>query len=229
LAQRKRKRGRGETGVTAGLAPASPTATATLDASAATATASVDGAATTAATSTAPVDLAATLTPAARPPRREPVTQAEWLARYSARAEERNAEARAQLVPLQPGERPWPIIASVVVCGLAALINFGFWVAGAKIGGKPPSAPEMVVFTLITGLCSVGMWVLWFQAVLAFMVLLGIVVLLFSLFLVEASNVLGVVVPLAFIFGGGFLFWKLVRVLARLQMPDRPTRRSPAH
>ncbi len=209
MPQRKRKRGRGETGVASGLTSAS-----------------------TAVTAEAPVDLTATLTPPASQtpvrPRRQPVTQDEWLARYAARAEARNAEARAQLIPLQPGERPWPILASVVVCGLAGLVNFGFWVAGAKIGGKPASTTEMIVFTLITGLCSAGMWVLWFQAVLAFMALLGIVVILFSLFLVEASNVLGVVVPLLFIFGGGFLFWKLVRVLARLQMPDRPARHSAA-
>jgi hypothetical protein len=249
LAQRKRKRGRSEPGVASGLRSSDAPATAapvdlaaTLDPMATTRAAATTVASETPAATGAP---AATATPArprspqpagegarrsagTAPPRREPVTQAEWLARYAQRAEERNAEARAKLIPLQPGERPWPILASVVVCGLAGLINFAFWVAGAKISGKPPSTGEMVAFTLITGLCSVGMWMLWYQAVLAFMMLMGILVILFSLFLVEASNVLGVVVPLAFIVGGGFLFWKLVRVLARLQMPDRPTRRSAA-
>jgi hypothetical protein len=72
--------------------------------------------------------------------------------------------------------------------------------------------------------CAIGMWRLWYQAVLAFMVLLAIIVILFSLFLVEASNLLGIIVPPVFIVGGGFLFWKLVRVLGRLQMPQRPGR-----
>ena len=42
--------------------------------------------------------------------------------------------------------------------------------------------------------CAIGMWRLWYGAVLGFMALLAIVVTLFSLFLVEASNVLGVLV-----------------------------------
>jgi hypothetical protein len=58
-------------------------------------------------------------------------------------------------------------------------------------------------------------------AVLLFMALLVIIVVLFSLFLIEASNALGVVVPLVFIGGGGYLFWKLVRVLGRIQAPAR--------
>ena len=46
-----------------------------------------------------------------------------------------------------------------------------------------------------------------------------VIVILFSLFLIEASNALGVIVPLLFIGGGGYLFWKLVRVLGRIQAP----------
>jgi hypothetical protein len=146
------------------------------------------------------------------------------MERYAARAEERNAEARALLIPLAPGERPWPIMTGVVLCAAAGLLNLILWLAGTKINGKAPSAGEMVAFTLIMGVCAIGMWVLWYQAVLAFMVLLAIVVVLFSLFLVEASNLLGILVPLVFIGGGGYLFWKLVRVLSRLQMPTRPSR-----
>ena len=46
----------------------------------------------------------------------------------------------------------------------------------------------------------------------------------FTLFLIEASNLLGVSVALAIIVASGYLFWKLVRVLSRLQMPRRPSR-----
>ncbi len=59
-------------------------------------------------------------------------------------------------------------------------------------------------------------------AVLLFMALLAVIVVLFSLFLIEASNLLGVLVPLLFIGGGGYLFWKLVRVLGRIQAPAPP-------
>ena len=48
---------------------------------------------------------------------------------------------------------------------------------------------------------------------------------LFALFLLEASNVLGVVVAVGVLGAGGYLFWKMVGVLSRMQMPERPTRR----
>ncbi len=69
---------------------------------------------------------------------------------------------------------------------------------------------------------SFGMWQRWWQVVLAFMFLLAIVIVLFSLFLIEASNLLGLVVPPIFIVFGSYLFWKLVRVLGRLQAPEQP-------
>ncbi len=72
--------------------------------------------------------------------------------------------------------------------------------------------------------CAIGMWRLWYGAVLGFMALLAIVATLFSLLLIEASNVLGLVVALVVIVGAGYLFFKLVRVLSRIQMPRYPGR-----
>ena len=72
--------------------------------------------------------------------------------------------------------------------------------------------------------CAAGMWRLWYGAVLGFMALLAIVATLFSLLLIEASNVLGVVVAVVVVGGAGYLFFKLVRVLSRIQMPRYPGR-----
>jgi uncharacterized membrane-anchored protein len=72
--------------------------------------------------------------------------------------------------------------------------------------------------------CAIGMWRLWYGAVLGFMALLAIIVTIFALLLIEASNVLGLVVALAVIAGAGYLFFKLVRVLSRIQMPRYPGR-----
>lgn len=132
--------------------------------------------------------------------------------------------ARAKLAPLAPGERPWPLLVAIGLTALAAIGNIVAYAAGAKIAGKHPAPGGIVVFSAVMLVCAIGMWRLWYQAVLAFMVLLAIIVILFSLFLVEASNLLGIIVPPVFIVGGGFLFWKLVRVLGRLQMPQRPGR-----
>lgn len=145
------------------------------------------------------------------------------VATYRARSEERNAAARAALVPLQPGERPWPLLAAIALTGLAGGGQLILYLVGVKVNGKHVPPSSLVLFVLLI-VCAIGMWRLWYQAVLAFMVLLALVVCGFALLLVEASNVLGVVVAAAVVAGGGYLFWKLVRVLSRLQMPQRPGR-----
>lgn len=144
---------------------------------------------------------------------------ADFLERYRARTEAQNAAARARLEPLEPGERPWPLQASIAVTVLAALVNLIAYLAGAKLHGSHLSVSELVIFVLAMLMLAAGMWQRAGAAVLLFMALLAIIVVLFSLFLIEASNALGVIVPLAFIGGGGYLFWKLVRVLGRIQAP----------
>jgi tetrahydromethanopterin S-methyltransferase subunit C len=58
--------------------------------------------------------------------------------------------------------------------------------------------------------------------VLGFMALLAIIATLFSLYLLEASNALGYIVAPVIVLVAGYLFFKLVRVLSRIQMPQRP-------
>ena len=140
------------------------------------------------------------------------------------RSERRNAEVRAGLTPLNAGERPGAIIAGTVVAALLGLGNLIAYAAGVKIGGKHPAAGGIVVFSALMLVCAAGMWRLWYGAVLGFMALLAIVATLFALLLIEASNVLGVVVGLLVIGGSGYLFFKLVRVLSRIQMPRYPGR-----
>ncbi len=142
---------------------------------------------------------------------------------YSARTEAKNAAARTTLEPLAPGERPWPLLVAIAITGLAGGGQLVLYLLGTKVGGKPVPASSLLLFGVLIA-CAIGMWRRWYQAVLAFMVLLAIIVCLFALLLVEASNVLGLVVGAAVVLGGGYLFWKLVRVLGRLQMPARPGR-----
>ncbi len=151
--------------------------------------------------------------------RAEITTPADFLERYRARTEAQNAAARARLEPLGPDERPWPLRLAVAVAAGAALVNLVGYLAGARLHGSRLSTSELVPFVLVMGILAAGMWRRSGAAVLLFMALLAIIVVLFSLFLIEASNVLGVVVPLLFIGAGGYLFWKLVRVLGRIQAP----------
>lgn len=151
--------------------------------------------------------------------RAEIVAPADFLERYRARTEAQNAAARARLEPLAPRERPWPLRLAAAVAALAALINLAAFAAGAKIDGSAISAGELLPFVVIMLGLAVGIWQRSATAVLLFMALLAVIVVMFSLFLIEASNALGVIVPLLFIGGGGLLFWKLVRVLGRIQAP----------
>jgi hypothetical protein len=112
-------------------------------------------------------------------------------------------------------------VVSVALTALAGIVNLILYAAGATIAGKHPAPTTIYVFSGVMLACSYGMWRLWYQAVLAFMALLAIVIVLFSLFLVEASNLLGLLVPPLFIAVGSLLFWKLIRVLGRLQVPAR--------
>lgn len=151
--------------------------------------------------------------------RAEITAPADFLERYRARTEAQNAAARARLEPLGPNERPWPLQLAVAVAAIAALVNLVGYLAGARLHGSRLSTSELVPFVIVMGILAAGMWRRSAAAVLLFMALLAIIVVLFSLFLIEASNLLGVLIPLLFMGGGGYLFWKLVRVLGRIQTP----------
>ena len=138
------------------------------------------------------------------------------------RSKRRDAAVRNALKPLAPGERPGAVVAGAVVAALVGLANLIAYIAGAKIAGKQPAASGIVVFSVLMLTCSIGMWRMWYGAVLAFMALLAIVATIFALLLIEASNLLGFLIPPVVIAGAGFLFWKLVRSLSRIQMPRYP-------
>jgi hypothetical protein len=138
------------------------------------------------------------------------------------RSQRRDAEARAKLKPLAPGERPPVIRISALIAAALGLANFIAWLAGDKINGKHPAAGGILIFTALMCACAVGLWRMWYGAVLGFMALLAIIGTLFSLYLVEASNLLGFIVAPVIVIVAGYLFFKLVRVLSRIQMPQRP-------
>jgi hypothetical protein len=151
-----------------------------------------------------------------RPPRREP--------REGGRSQLRDEAARAALSPLAAGERPPALRAAVAVSGLLGAGNAIAWVAGAHIDGKHPGV-GVLAFSGLMALLAGGMWAKRYLAVLAFEALLALIVLVFCLFLVEASNIEAVVVCVAVIGCAGWLFWKLVRVMGRMAAP--PPQSSP--
>ena len=142
------------------------------------------------------------------------------------RSEQKNAAVRATLEPYRGGERPWPLRIAVL---LAVLIGAGDLVdvlVGGKIGfgGTHPARGGVMLFAGMLLVCAAGMWRMKYWAVLGFQAILAFVVLFFSLALIRASNLAGVTIAVVVVCGGGFLFYKLVRVLSRLQLPRRPQR-----
>jgi hypothetical protein len=135
--------------------------------------------------------------------------------REPTRSEARDALARAQLVPLAPGERPGALLAAILVASALALGNLIAYLAGATIGGKHPG-PSVLTFSVLVGLIAGGMALARYWAVVLFELLLTVVILLFSLFLVEARSLAGAALCVAVIAPGGWLFWKLIRVMGRI-------------
>jgi hypothetical protein len=133
------------------------------------------------------------------------------------RAQRRDDAARAALIPLAPGERPPALLVAIAVAAALGLGNLIAYLAGAKIAGKHD--PGWLSFSALTGLIAAGMWNRRYWGVVAFVALLTLIILVFSLFLVEASNIEAVVLCSAVLIGGGWLFWKLIRVMGRLAVP----------
>lgn len=134
---------------------------------------------------------------------------------------ERDELARAALSPL--GEHEWPpalrvaiavclVLAAGVIAGAASVHDL------SRHGGSLPGAALLaVVFVLL----AQGMYRRRYWAVLSFEALLAFQIIVTSLALVVASTLLAAAVCLISVALGGWLFWKLVRVMGRLQAGAR--------
>ncbi len=131
------------------------------------------------------------------------------------RSEERNAEARAQLTPLAPGERPLGIKLGVALAVVVALANL---VAVALQAGDESPALG-VAFAILMLAAAWGLWALNYLAVLAFEALLAVGIIYAALSLLLASSLAGLLFGVGVIAVCSPIFWLLVRVMARLQVP----------
>jgi uncharacterized membrane protein (DUF2068 family) len=139
-------------------------------------------------------------------------------------AEEKDAAVRATLTPLRAGERPWVITVGALLAAASGLAQLGLYLAGVRLKttGLKAAAGQTYVFAALMLICAGGMWMLRYWAVLGFMALLAILILFAAGALIKVSSVLGAVIALAIVVIGGFLFYRMVRVLSRIQMPKYP-------
>lgn len=153
-----------------------------------------------------------------------PVGPSEPRPSRGARTEQRNAEARATLEPLAAGERPGAVtVGAAVAAALGALVLIGY-ATGARVGGEGSFAGALVLAAILF-VAAGGMWKVQYWAVLGFEALLAFQIAVAGLSLLVASNWWAALLCVTLMGLGGWLFWKLIRAMARIQMPERPTAR----
>lgn len=142
----------------------------------------------------------------------------------SSRSELREAEARAGLQPLAPGERPTAVTVAAVVAALIGAANLALFAGGYEIRGQEPSGGGVVALSAIMLVAAAAMWRGKYWAVLGFQALMAVTCVFAGLSLMVASNVEAALRSVAVLAGAGALFWALIKAMARLQMPRRPGR-----
>lgn len=133
----------------------------------------------------------------------------------------RDELAQAALTPLADGERPRSLWVAIVVAGVLAL---GILVSVATVHdlrSRGGSVPGGVFLACVLGGLAWGMYRRRYWAVLGFEGLLAFQIIVTSLALVVASTILAAAVCAISIGLGGWLFWKLVRVMGRIQAGER--------
>ena len=158
--------------------------------------------------------------PAAAPPARD-----EQMRRGYARGRARDDEIRAGLEPLAPGERPRVVTIAAIVAFVFALANVATALTGNDIStatGDPSLATAVTTALLLVA--GFGMLARQYWAVLGFQTILGIQIVFFSLYLIGVQKLWHAIIPVIAIGLLGWLFWKLVRPMAQMQMPKQRPR-----
>ena len=154
-------------------------------------------------------------------PRETPPTAGNGApAKPPSRSEAKNAAARAALEPLAEGERPQVVTVAAVVAALLGLANAVPFFFGIEVRGDDPQ-PGVLVFSFVLLVAAWGMWKAKYWAVLGMQALLALIILVFSLLVTTAENWHSALIAVAVVGAAGLLFWKLVKALARIQMPER--------
>jgi hypothetical protein len=151
---------------------------------------------------------------------------AERRAEISARHEERNRAAREALKPLAPQERPLVVTAGAAISAVIAISVPVAYVLGATVNGDRPHVIQVIAPALLMGAMAVGMWRVRYWAVLGFQAVLALLILEATLGLIGAGGPVQVIGNAALIAIAGTFFYFMVKALARIQMPERDTRRQ---
>jgi hypothetical protein len=138
---------------------------------------------------------------------------------------DRTEQARAALEPLGEDERSTPLLVAIA---LSALLSLGVLVGALTVHNLSSHGGSLgggVFLAAVLALLAQGMYRRRYWAVLGFEALLAFQVIVTSLALVVASTLAAAGGCLLAIVLGGWLFWKLIRVMGRMQAGERQERR----
>ena len=148
------------------------------------------------------------------------------MARGYAGAEAKREAIRAELEPLGADERPGAVTVAVVVALVMCAGNIAAAASGLDIGANEDDATGFTILsTAILLIAAGGMWKSQYWAVLGFQAIVGLQVATIALALMLGAIEGWKMIPAALlVIALGWLFYKLIRAMARMQMPERPTR-----
>jgi hypothetical protein len=148
---------------------------------------------------------------------------AERRASMAARSEQKDREVREKLEPLEPAERPTVVTISAVVAAVIAIASPLVYAILVLADASRPPLVNVIWPAVLMGMASWGMWRARYWAVLGFDVVLAFMILIGAIVLISAKNAFVALVAVAMIAGAGTLFFFMVKAMARIQMPERRT------
>jgi hypothetical protein len=155
----------------------------------------------------------------------------------AAKTEAKNEAVRAELDPLEEGQRPTVVTVGAVISGLIAISAIVGWALGVQVtrigsdgieqGEHNAPILSVIVAAGLMGTMAYGMWRARYWAVLGFQALLVIVLIAGSLGLLQATTLTEALGTTLLIAASGALFYFMIKAMARIQMPQRPGAEPP--
>lgn len=135
--------------------------------------------------------------------------------------EDHRRHERAGLTPLAGDERPAALLVAVAVATILALAICVSVVTVHDLSRHGGSLPGGLFLAGVLLMLAWGMWTRRHWAVLSFEALLAFQIIVTSLALIVAETLLAAGLCAISIGLAGWLFWKLVRVMGRIQAGER--------
>src|SRR5207247_6347533 len=115
-----------------------------------------------------------------------------------------------RLGALRGGAPPLAVTIGAVIATALGVSTLVLFIVGVDTGSGDTSTPGTLVYAALMLTMAWGMWRARYWAVLGMQVLLALLILVWSIFLVRAEHLLGVIVALAIIGSAGTPVWFLV-------------------